>query len=93
MNLRPGAKQSIIVIGDAATHDRDQRQALQRVRQFVQLNRRRNLSTLFVTTPSYLRFGRGDREYFRNLASAGRGAFNDHAGRMIESVLLSVLVD
>jgi hypothetical protein len=93
MRLRPEAKQTIIVIGDAAEHFGDQARTLQRIRNFAFANDKRNLSALFVTTPAYLRYGRGDRDFFQVMAEAGGGAFNDHAGQMIESVLLSVLVE
>ena len=93
MPLRPNAKQTVIVIGDAATHGRDQRAALQRARRFADSGEQRSISTLFITTPIFLRYGRGDRGFFQALADAGRGSFNDHAGEMIESILLSTLVD
>jgi hypothetical protein len=37
--------------------------------------------------------GQRDRLYFQRLADAGNGTFNDHAGSMTESILLSVLVN
>jgi hypothetical protein len=37
-------------------------------------------------------YGDRARNFFMALASAGKGDFNDHAGSMIESILLSVLV-
>jgi hypothetical protein len=37
--------------------------------------------------------GQRDRPYFQRLAAAGSGTFNDHAGSMTESILLSVLVN
>jgi hypothetical protein len=46
-----------------------------------------------VTTPSSLSRGNRARPYFQALATAGNGSFTDHAGSMIESVLLSVLID
>jgi hypothetical protein len=46
-----------------------------------------------VTTPSSLLHGNDARSFFVALANAGGGAFNDHAGSMIEGVLLSVFVD
>jgi len=46
-----------------------------------------------VTTPSSLSAGNIARSYFQALAKAGNGAFNDHTGSMIESVLLSALGD
>ncbi len=63
-----------------------------RIRNFVQGNKLRSFSALFVTTPSSLSAGNAARCYFQALAEAGDGTFNDHTGSMIESVLLSVLV-
>ena len=94
MNLRPEAKQTIIVMGDAAEHLSDQRRTLSRIRNFTLANEEnRNVSALFLTTPAYLRYGFRDREFFQAMASAGNGAFNDHSGQMVESVLLSVLIE
>ena len=91
MPLRSGAKQSIIVIGDAAAHSVDQASTLSLASRYASSGRKRSISTLFVTTESFLRFGSGDREFFSRLASSGRGEFNDHRGALTESVLLSVL--
>ncbi|MDH3475812.1 MAG: VWA domain-containing protein, partial [Rhodospirillales bacterium] len=93
MRFRGDAKQSIIVIGDAAAHRHEQSKALQRTRRFASSGTRNSLSTLFVTTPSSLSARNVDRGFFEVLAKAGRGEFSDHSGRMIESVLLSVLID
>lgn len=93
MPLRPNARQAIVVIGDAAAHKVFQEETLIRSRNFVRTNKNRTLSTLFVTTPSSLLHGQRDRHYFQRLADAGNGTFNDHAGSMTESVLLSVLVN
>ena len=46
-----------------------------------------------MTTPSSLMHGNVARGFFVALANAGGGSFNDHAGSMIEGVLLSVFVD
>ena len=91
MPLRPGAKQTVIVIGDAAAHTEVQSEALILAHEYATSGPKRTVSTLFVTTESYLRFGSGDREFFASLAKAGGGEFNDHGGQMMESVLLSVL--
>ncbi len=91
MQLRPNARQAIVVIGDAAAHKVFQEETLIRARNFVRINKNRTLSTLFVTTPSSLMHGQRDRRYFQRLADAGNGSFNDHAGSMTESILLSVL--
>jgi hypothetical protein len=93
MPLRASAKQAIVVIGDAAAHPHEQARALARATQFAHGGERRNISALFVTTPGSLRRGNIDREFFVALAQAGEGEFTDHAGRMIEDVLLSVLID
>jgi len=89
--LRPGAKQSIIVIGDAAPHRREERQTLDLARRYLRSGSERNVSALFVDTPAYRLYGTGDREFFATLARAGGGEFNEHSGGMIEGVLLSVL--
>jgi len=93
MRFRTDAKHSIIVIGDAAAHHHEQSKTLRRARRFAGSGERKNLSALFVTTPSSLSVGNVDRVFFELLAEAGRGEFSDHSGRMIESVLLSVLID
>ena len=93
MRFRSDAKHSIIVIGDAAAHRHEQSRALRRTRRFAGSGERNSLSALFVTTPSSLSAGNVDRGFFEVLAEAGRGEFTDHSGRLIESVLLSVLID
>jgi hypothetical protein len=91
MGFRPGATTRLIVVGDAAAHPHEQQATLALARGFVLAAPNRSVSALFVTTQSYLRFGRGDREFFAELARAGSGLFSDHRGEMMESVLLSVL--
>ena len=93
MNYRPSAKQTIIVIGDAAAHPGDQAKTLELARAFHASGPRRTVSTLFVTTQAFLRYGRGDRTFFAELARSGGGAFSDHRGELLESVLISVLED
>jgi hypothetical protein len=89
--LRPGAKQSIIVIGDAAPHRNEERRTLDLARRYVRSGSERNVSALFVDTPAYRLYGTGDRDFFATLARTGGGEFNEHSGGMIEGVLLSVL--
>jgi von Willebrand factor type A domain len=91
--LRLEAKQAIVVIGDAEAHPHEQAQALFRAQTFVDGHANRTISTLFVTTPSSLMHGNVARDFFAALANAGGGSFNDHAGSMIEGVLLSVFAD
>jgi endonuclease/exonuclease/phosphatase (EEP) superfamily protein YafD len=93
MPLRPGAKQSIIVIGDAAAHPWEASRTLRRARLFARHGKRSSLSALYVSTPSSRSFGEPARSFFVDLAAAGGGEFSDHSGKMIESVLLSVLID
>lgn len=91
LDYRPDAKTVVVVIGDAASHPPVQGVTLQMARQFADGGAQRTVSAMFVTTASYLRYGSGDRDFFRELAAAGRGEFTDHEGQMMESVLLSVL--
>jgi hypothetical protein len=91
MQLRPEARQALIVIGDAAAHPELQAETLFRVRKFAQAGAERSVSALFVSTPSSRSQGDHARAFFEELALAGKGSFHDHAGSMIESVLLSVL--
>jgi hypothetical protein len=93
MPWRPDARQALVVIGDAAAHAEYVNETFWRVQHFVQESELRTVSTLFVTTPSSLSAGQRARPYFQALAMAADGDFNDHAGSMTESVLLSVLVE
>ena len=89
--LRPRAKQSVIVIGDAAPHRNEERRTLDLANRYARSGAERSVSVLFVDTPAYQLYGTGDREFFATLARYGGGAFNEHSGGMIEGVLLSVL--
>jgi Mg-chelatase subunit ChlD len=89
--LRPRAKQSIIVIGDAAPHRNEERRTLDLARRYVRGGSERSVSALFVDTPAYRLYGTGDRDFFATLARYGGGEFNEHSGGMMEGVLLSVL--
>jgi hypothetical protein len=93
MRWRADARQALVLIGDAAAHPENVNETFWRVQHFVQDSDLRTVSTLFVTTPSSLSAGQSARPYFQALAQAANGTFNDHTGSMIESVLLSVLVD
>lgn len=93
MPLRTAAKQVIVAIGDAASHDAEQAECLAAIQRFVAASDRRTVSALFVTTPSSLSAGNIDRRFFVQLAGAGRGAMTDHTGSMTESLLLSILVE
>jgi hypothetical protein len=89
--FRYGAKQSIILIGDAAPHRRDESRTLDIARRYARGGPERTVSALFIETPSYRRFGTGDRGFFAQLARHGGGEFNEHSGGMMESILLSIL--
>jgi len=91
MQLRPDARQALIVIGDAAAHPELQVETLHRVRAFARESSKRTVSALFVSTPNSRSRGDHARPFFQELATAGKGSFHDHTGSMIESVLLSVL--
>ncbi len=91
--FRPNALQIVVVIGDAEPHAPDLQDTIRLAQRFVAINDRRQISTLYIVTPSALRFGPNARNFFRVLARAGQGSANDHAGSMLESVLLAVLVE
>jgi F0F1-type ATP synthase membrane subunit b/b' len=91
--FRPGAKQVLIVMGDAAAHPAEQGATLSLIRRFVTGAPDRSLSVLFVATAAYYRWGRGDKEFFEEMARAGDGSFHERAGSMTEVVLQSVLAD
>ena len=93
MRWRPDARQALVVISDAAAHPEYMNETFWRVQHFVEQSELRSVATLFVTTPSSLSAGQRARPYFEALAKAANGTFNDHTGSMIESVLLSVLVE
>jgi hypothetical protein len=92
MPLRPGARQVLVLMGDAAAHDAEQAASLQFVQAFVGRAPKRSVSTLFVTTPGAVANGMVDRTFFQSVAKAGGGTFTDHSGSMVESVLLSVIL-
>jgi hypothetical protein len=91
MQLRPGARQALMVIGDAAAHPEVQVEILHKVRTFARADPERSVSALFVSTPSSRSRGDRARPFFGELALAGNGSFHDRTGTMLESVLLSVL--
>ncbi len=93
MNWRRSGKQVMIVIGDARPHRQDRGTAMRMAQSFRASGPKRAVSTLFVSTPSSRRRGDVARPYFSQLAGVGGGAFNDHTGRMFESIILSVLVE
>ena len=93
MPLRPKARQAIVVIGDAGPHREFRGELVTRARNFVRGKKLRSISALWISTPTSLEHGQRGRDFFVKLARAGDGTFNDHTGSMIESVLLSVLVD
>ena len=70
MRWRPDARQVMVLIGDAEAHPENQNETFWQVRNFVQGNKLRAFSTLFVTTPSSLSAGNVARAYFQALAEA-----------------------
>ncbi|MEM8791946.1 MAG: vWA domain-containing protein [Pseudomonadota bacterium] len=93
MNWRRDAQRVIVVIGDAEAHRRDRGRAFALASRFQASTPKSAVSTLFVSTPSSRRAGNRARPFFRSLAGAGGGKFNDHTGQMFESVILAVLVN
>jgi von Willebrand factor type A domain len=91
MQLRPGARQALMVIGDAAAHPDLQVEILHKVRTFTRASPEKTVSALFVSTPSSRSRGDRARSFFGELALAGKGSLHDRTGTMLESVLLSVL--
>lgn len=92
MTWRPDAVKVILVIGDAQPHPQDRARTLSMATRFGR-GRKAAVSSLYVSTKSSRRAGDSARPFFRRLAQAGSGQFNDHTGQMFESVILSVLVD
>ncbi|MGI9509271.1 MAG: vWA domain-containing protein [Geminicoccaceae bacterium] len=93
MPFRPNARQTLVVIGDAAVHDPLREMTIRRVATFVRGRPERTISSLFTSTPSSKSRGERARPFFKAVANAGDGSFNDHVGSMTESILLSVLVE
>ena len=89
MAWRPDALGWIIVVGDAPTHPGAQSRALQLAERFHRTPTRskvaRRVSVIYTSK------NKAGRDFFERLARAGGGDFVTHRGRMIESVLLSVL--
>ena len=88
MDWRRGAEGRIVVIGDAPAHARGWQRALDLASEFQASaaagDHPRSVSAIF-TGPE------GGGGFFERLASAGAGDFMEHQGRMIESILISVL--
>jgi len=91
MPLRRKAKQSIIIIGDAATHRRYRRGMLEMAHDYAGRSKRYTISTLFVPTESFRYFGGDDPKFFEVLAEAGGGTFSQNEGQLFEAVLVSIL--
>lgn len=87
---RNGSVRQIILIGDAAAHPGDQAASIALARRFHQ-HPDSTISTLFIPTDAFLRYGSNDRDFFAQVAHAGGGEFSEHSGRIVESILLSVL--
>ena len=92
MRFRGYARKTVIVIGDAAAHPGEAKRTLSLARAAAGGGGPR-VSTLFVPTEGYRRFGSDDREFFGALARAGGGEAYRKEGELAEAVLLSVLED
>jgi hypothetical protein len=92
--LRPQARQAMILIGDATVHEPLIEETVERVRRYVAGQKRRTVSSLFTSTPSSRANGEAlPRQFFQAVARAGGGTYNDHTGGMTESILLAVLAE
>jgi hypothetical protein len=92
MKLRPEVRQSFVLIGDAAVHLPLVDETIYRVRSFVAGHKNRTVSALYVSTPTSRSHDENiPMTFFRAVAAAGNGSYTDHAGSMMESVLLSVM--
>lgn len=84
LGLRPEVKQVVIVVGDAPAHPGREARAYAAASGFHKSGRARRVSAIYTGSG-------GAADFFRDLARAGGGDFVDHRGRMMESVLLSVM--
>lgn len=92
MPFRPNALRRIVVVGDAMAHAHEEGEALALVRRFAEAHGSA-VSALYVDTDRARLYKNPDREFFRSLAAAGKGIYSEHQGRIIESILLSVIGD
>ena len=93
MLFRRDARRTVIIISDAAAHQHEREAALALARNFSDQLSGSSLSTLHVATQAWKLYGKDDRAFFSALARAGGGQAFQLAGRLVESVLLSVLID
>lgn len=91
MPWRSDAAGRIILIGDARAHPGAVARALQLAAQFHASSpsptRTRTVTAVFAGNAPI------DRSFFQQVAAAGGGAFAQHQGRIVESVMLAVLGD
>ena len=90
MTWRNEAQGRIIVIGDAPDRAGELPRIFSMARQFQASASSEDLPRAISTIFTQSRFPDG-RLFYEDLAEAGGGDFVDHQGRMMESVLLSVL--
>lgn len=96
MPWRPGVRGQIVVIGDAPAHAEDWDNDLKAVAGFVaksfQDGSQRALSAIYTGPDAVIAAKESSgRDFYKKLAEAGKGDFIAHRGRMIDSVLLSVI--
>ncbi len=89
MNWREGVEARIVLIGDAPGHRRNWSRIFQSIGAFHASDSRgaRRVSAIFTGSRDE------GRSFYQRVAQAGGGDFVTHRGRIIESVLLSVLDD
>jgi len=96
MPWRDDVRGRIVVIGDAPSHAKDWNDALNLAADFIAkapgAGKRRAVSTIYTGRPgAFIGEKFKGRDFYKQLAAAGQGDFVTHRGRMIESVMLSVI--
>lgn len=85
MPWREGVRGRIVVIGDAPPRPADWQRDLALARRYAGSGTDRRISSIFTGR------NRPGEQFYRQLSQSGGGDFIAHRGRMIESVMLSVL--
>ncbi len=100
MPWRDDVRGRIVVIGDAPSHANDWNDALNLAAGFIAKapsggkggGKQRAVSTIYTGRPgAFIGEKFKGRDFYKQLAAAGQGDFVTHRGRMIESVMLSVI--
>lgn len=87
MRWRPNVTRIIVIIGDAPPHDGNRAAALATARAFAGSGDKRKVSVIYASSDG----SPATMAFYRQLAEAGSGDYVHDSGRMLESVLLSVI--